>query len=305
MLYTGSGLSDVETVIREIGVTKRLEGNRPSSLQIMRALMERQSDSVTLMGKDLNAPLVLHAPKSVMNLMSGDLQAQWLREKAESKLGLLDGRISGPDKQREALMNSHAASTTGAVKLKSALNVVFTRIVHLKNQDKLERLLNDLTTLPGLVNLADKSGVTPLLLVASLPRNKTLKVQRHDLAKNLIARGADINAKDKHGRSAIHYATLIGDLEMIDVLIKLGANLTSVDRDGNSVFHYLASSPKGLSIPILNHLQALPAKQIINAKNKQGLTALQLANAGLSNSGKVDKALIDALTNSKEVKFRG
>ena len=295
MLYTGSALGDVETVIREIGVSKRLDGTRPSSLQIMRALMERQSDSVTLLGKDLSAPLVLQAPQSVMDVMSGNLQAQWLREKTESKLQVLDGRVSGPDQHREALMNTHAVSTKGSVKLKSAANIVFTRIVHVKNKNKLDRLFEDLKALPGLLNLSDKSGITPLILVASLPRDKTLKVRRHDLARELISRGADINAKDKQGRSAIHYAALTGDLEMFDTLLSLGAKVTSADRHGNSVFHFLTSSPSRLSIPILQRLQALPDKPKINAKNKQGFTALKLASDGVSNSGKVDQALIDAL----------
>ena len=305
MLYTDAGIGDVETVVREIAVAKRLDGKRPDSMQIMRALMDRQTDTVTLMGGALDQPLVMRAPKSVAEIMTGDLQAQWRQQDAQHRLDLLEGRISGADRTRAALMEARAASTRGPVSLKVAVNVLFTRLVHLKTQAKLEKLLADLTTLPGLAELRSKSGITPLLLVASLPRNKTLAVRRHDVARELVARGVDVNAKDKQGRTAIHYAVLGGDLEMLDTLLSIGGNPMAIDRDGNSVFHYLTQTPPSLAEPILQRLQSLATAPDIHARNKQGKTALQLAQRASSESGGSNRRIVDALAQLATGKAAG
>lgn len=287
-VHDDTGYGDIETVVREIGLAKRMDGRRPDNLQIMRALMANQAETVTLVGGDLEAPLTLHAPKSVKEIMCDDLQARWREQGVRAKLDLLDGRISGPDKQRAALMDAKARTEGGPVRKRLATRVLFSRLLHLRNKEKLETLLADMKSLPGLTHLRDATGFTPLLVYASLPRDKTLSVRRHEVAEKLVKLGVDVNATDRYGRSAIHFAARSGDLEMFDTLLKLGADLSAVDRDGESVFHYLANAPKGLGSLILKRLADDKALPNPGKKNKHGQTATDIARDAGADSTFID-----------------
>ena len=80
-------------------------------------------------------------------------------------------------------------------------------------------------------------------------------VKHNDLigVKTLIAHGADVTAKDKHGRTVLHYIARRGYsnkiLEMIDSLIKAGANINEPDNEGATPLHnaYIGLLPEELS----------------------------------------------------------
>ena len=46
--------------------------------------------------------------------------------------------------------------------------------------------------------------------------------------------GADVNAVDHEGKTALHHAAARGDNEMIDYLVSKGANVKAVDREGRT-----------------------------------------------------------------------
>lgn len=58
------------------------------------------------------------------------------------------------------------------------------------------------------------------------------------LAKALIERGADVNHKDSDGLTALHYACLCENPEMIDMLVKNGADENVTDNDGSKPKDY-------------------------------------------------------------------
>ncbi len=58
---------------------------------------------------------------------------------------------------------------------------------------------------------------------------------RTDMARFLIERGADLNAKDSVGATPLLYAALGGSLETIKLLIDKGSNLNARTRDGQTV----------------------------------------------------------------------
>jgi hypothetical protein len=64
---------------------------------------------------------------------------------------------------------------------------------------------------------SDKESTTPMSVVA-------LK---------LLSLNADVNATDKHGRTALHYAFIRRDIESIDALSQHGANWNIQDNSGN------------------------------------------------------------------------
>jgi ankyrin repeat protein len=49
------------------------------------------------------------------------------------------------------------------------------------------------------------------------------------------ALGADVNAADHEGNTALHNAAARGDVEMITYLVGKGANLAAINREGKSV----------------------------------------------------------------------
>lgn len=60
------------------------------------------------------------------------------------------------------------------------------------------------------------------------------------LVQVLLEVGADVHAKDKHGRTPLHYA--MGRANFLDIAVKLieqGAKLNTMDKDGNTPLAYL------------------------------------------------------------------
>src|SRR5262245_12089585 len=55
-----------------------------------------------------------------------------------------------------------------------------------------------------------------------------------DQMKALRAAGADINAQDRHGETALHEAASVGDLDLVGILISAGADVNVQDEWGQT-----------------------------------------------------------------------
>ena len=88
----------------------------------------------------------------------------------------------------------------------------------------LEKIKSLLTKNPNLANFREKSdlGRTPLFLAHS-----------RDIAELLIANGADVNAKDKYGKTPLFYASFFHNKELTKLLVAKGAS-TNTNEDENS-----------------------------------------------------------------------
>jgi uncharacterized protein len=87
-------------------------------------------------------------------------------------------------------------------------------------------------------------GVTPLQAVAGVGYGEGFAANSHRFApggmmaavKYLVEElGADVNAVDHEGNTALHHAAARGDNEMILYLVSKGANIKAVNREGNNV----------------------------------------------------------------------
>ena len=92
------------------------------------------------------------------------------------------------------------------------------------------------------------------------------------VVKYLVRHGANVNAKDKNGRTPLHLAIGGRHFEVVKYLVKHGADVNAKDKDGNTSLHKAV---------IMNELEVV--KYLVkhganlNAKNKEGKTPLDLA----------------------------
>jgi ankyrin repeat protein len=97
---------------------------------------------------------------------------------------------------------------------------------------------------------------------------------RVDTVSLLLEKGANVNAKDQNGWTALMQATFSRRVKVAELLMSKGADVHAKDEGGETVLMKGASTPD----PSLELMQTLLDKGIdINAKNKQGRTALFIA----------------------------
>ena len=95
-----------------------------------------------------------------------------------------------------------------------------------------------------------------------------------DALQTVINNGADVNATDKKNRSALNLACDIGNVDVIDVLLKAGADTNICEAfNGNTCLHdaVIASCSQETLKAIIDHGADM------NAANKNGATALIIA----------------------------
>ncbi len=108
------------------------------------------------------------------------------------------------------------------------------------------------------VNVQNQLGETPLMLAAI---NNQL-----DLAKSLIARGADVN---REGWTPLHYAAAKGHREMMRLLLENDAYLDSESANGTTPLMMAAFSNSPLAVKLLLEEGADPT--LVNHANASAL----------------------------------
>ena len=143
---------------------------------------------------------------------------------------------------------------------------------------------------PNRLNVANANGWTPLM---NLARYATAED-----CKKLIEAGADINARNKDGNTALMLATCNGeDGETVcDLLLRAGAGINEKNNDGWTPLMWAArySTPEVCKI-------LTEAGADVNARKKDGSTALMLATCNSENSSAICDFLIQ---NKAEINVR-
>ena len=106
-------------------------------------------------------------------------------------------------------------------------------------------------------------------------------------AKKAIAAGADVNAKDEGGWTALMFASQNGHAEIVCTLIKAGADVNAKRKDGATALMRAALEGHTETVSTL-----IEAGADFNAKRKDGETALM--RAALKGHTEIVSALIKA-----------
>lgn len=107
------------------------------------------------------------------------------------------------------------------------------------------------------VNLKDREGLTPLMLVKDI-----------ETADFLLDHGAGLEARDLLGNTALWFAAASGSSELLQLYLKAGANVLSRNNEGRTA---LMNSKSDLAEILIK------AGADVNAADMEGLTALMIA----------------------------
>lgn len=119
---------------------------------------------------------------------------------------------------------------------------------------------------PESINSRDATGNTPLMQAIRYSDRKTFRVQL------LLDQGADVNAINKNGQTALIIATDLGHVNIASLLLDRGANINAADNDGMTALMLAAQQHIKPMVKLL-----LDRHADINLTNRAGQTALMLA----------------------------
>ena len=92
---------------------------------------------------------------------------------------------------------------------------------------------------------------------------------------SLLDRGADINAIDNKGQTAIMTSIIIGNIEGVSTLMARGADVTIADNHGNNVVHHAVNHKREIILELL--LQVPQASGLATSSNNSNQSPVHLA----------------------------
>jgi hypothetical protein len=158
------------------------------------------------------------------------------------------------------------------------------------------------------VNQPEPDGIGRRPLQFALTNDKISSAKRVQVVEFLLSKGADVNATDQLGQTALHFAAMSGDKAAAEALLAHGANLEATQHEGQTPLHVAAKA-------VRKDFAAMLIKQGANvsARDKESKTPLALAEDRLAYYTRLDlgpgiheaRSLVDLLKRHEAVRSRG
>ncbi|MFB0565376.1 MAG: ankyrin repeat domain-containing protein [Candidatus Aminicenantaceae bacterium] len=146
----------------------------------------------------------------------------------------------------------------------TALSVPENDIHEAAKQGDLAKIKALLEKDPNLVSVKDGEGETPLFRAA--------ESGHLDVVQYLVAKGAQVNAKNNVDQTALFYSAYYGQADILDWLLSKGAEFKGIDMYGRSPLHYAAREGKKDATKIL-----VEKGLDINLEDGSGVSPLRFA----------------------------
>ena len=117
--------------------------------------------------------------------------------------------------------------------------------------------------------------------IGQMPFHLAARYGHLDRVKELLAKGAEVNATNKYGYTPLHLAAKGGHVEVMKALIAKGAEVDAKTKDGSACWFECGWTPLHFAAKYghLDVVKALVAKGAeVDAKDKYGQTPLQVAH---------------------------
>ena len=101
-----------------------------------------------------------------------------------------------------------------------------------------------------------------------------------DIVTALLENGADVNATNFNGRTALHYFAEQGHADIVTALLENGADVNVTDDFGQTALHLAAKEGHVVTVQaVVEHLQGDQGKltALLNVQDNDGQTALSIA----------------------------
>ncbi|KAI4465183.1 zinc finger c3hc4 type (ring finger) [Holotrichia oblita] len=264
-------VGDIVSVIADVEKVKELQKGHGEWIDIMKNSLGKLGKIVKVYADgDLRVQLDGHA---------WTLNPQCVKIVPGSAAELANTMHATQNQRQEPSMQWHPANPAN-----NQTNGTADQLVRAAAQGQLEsvkRILEDLV--PNMVD-ARSGGKTPLQVAAH---------QGHvAIVRELLSKGADVNASDNDGDTCLHYAAFGNQPEVVDLLIVAGASLNTSNRSGCTALHIAAHKHPSRSVQILLTAGADP-----NCRDAYGDTALHDA------IGKDNYQVIDLLCSASGTDF--
>ena len=291
-LAAGEAKRELANYLRGVGVTSKSDEAAAKSIFVaaeigaLDAIKKHLDAGVDVNSLNKHKQTALHFAASAGQL---DAAAVLLEAKAD---------VAVADKYQKTALhysarNGHKATTALLLEKGSAVNAKDG-----KNKTPLDYAIAKKRT-EVIELLRAKSGKTTKELLAADDIFAAAEVGDVESIKKLLAGGADVNAKNKGGYTALHLAAKRGQAAAAKALLEAKADIAAASKSGKTALHYVAYYNGNLDLS----KALLDAGAAVNAKDGKNKTPLdyalskkrtELAELLRAKSGKTTKELLAA-----------